>query len=310
MRRFARLAGRLRRAFAPGTPVPGLGPGASVPAEAWDSHAAFMAVREGEGHERLKAQWRMAQQLPAAAGGQGLSGLCACCGILTRLGDPAVPSSFDVREGLACAGCRLNARMRQALGLLVEGFDPATARLYLTEQASPGFVWLQQRYALARGSEFGLDAGRRERLTGWFHALGGKGELVEADVTRLPDADGLLDAIGSFDVLEHVPDYRAALREFARVLVPGGRLVLTVPFLETEAETRVRARLRADGSVEHLLPPEIHGDPVSGGVLCYYHFGWDLLGALREAGFRRAEWVRSFAPELGFYGLWALRARR
>lgn len=66
MSRFARFAGRLRRAFAPGMPVPGLGPGIAVPAEAWGSHAAFMALREGEGHERLKAQWWMAQQLPAA----------------------------------------------------------------------------------------------------------------------------------------------------------------------------------------------------------------------------------------------------
>jgi SAM-dependent methyltransferase len=310
MTRFARFAGWLRRALAPGTPVPGLGPGAAVPAECWDSHAAFMAVREGDGHERLKAQWVMGQQLPAAGAGRGLSGLCACCGGLTRFGDPAQPASFDVREGLACAGCGLNARMRHALALLVEGLDPATARIYLTEQASPGFVWLQQRYAHASGSEFGLDVERRARLTGWFHALGGKGELREADVTRLPDAEAVLDAIGSFDVLEHVPDYHAALREFARVLRPGGRLVLTVPFLETEAGTLVRARLREDGGVEHLLPPEIHGDPVSGGVLCYYHFGWDLLDALREAGFRRAEWVRSFAPELGHYGLWALRARR
>jgi SAM-dependent methyltransferase len=100
------------------------------------------------------------------------------------------------------------------------------------------------------------------------------------------------------------------LREFARVLAPGGRLVLTVPFLETVQQTLVRARLREDGSIEHLEPEEIHGDPVSGGVLCFYHFGWDLLDALREAGFRRAEWIRSFAPEYGLFGLWALRAER
>jgi SAM-dependent methyltransferase len=148
------------------------------------------------------------------------------------------------------------------------------------------------------------------RLQRWFNDLGGQGTLNEADITALRDPDASFDAIGCFDVLEHVPDYRAALREFARVLAPGGRLVLTIPFLETEQQTLVRARLRDDGSIEHLEPEEIHGDPVSGGVLCFYHFGWDLLDALREAGFRRAEWIRSFAPEYGLFGLWALRAER
>lgn len=281
-----------------------------VPGEAWSTREAFLAVREGSGHERLKAQWQMRVQLPIALGEEGLSGLCPLCGVRVTFGVPGDPASFDVREGLACARCGVNARMRQALSLLLDGLDPTTARVYLTEQASPGFVWLQQQVANARGSEFGLDPARRARLQRWFHDLGGQGELDEADITALADADASVDAIGCFDVLEHVPDYRAALREFARVLAPGGRLVITVPFLETEQATLVRARLGDDGSVEHLEPEEIHGDPVSGGVLCFYHFGWDLLDALRDAGFRHAEWIRSFAPEYGLYGPWALRAHR
>ncbi len=281
-----------------------------VPGEAWSTRDAFLAVREGSGHERLKAQWQMRVQLPNALLDEGLSGLCPLCGVRTVFGTPGDAASFDVREGLACERCGVNARMRQALSLLLDGFDLPTARVYLTEQASPGFVWLQQQAPAARGSEYGLDASRRARLQRWFHDLGGRGGLNDADITALPDADASLDAIGCFDVLEHVPDYRAALREFARVLVPGGRLVVTVPFLETEQDTLVRARIGTDGAVEHLLPAEIHGDPVSGGVLCYYHFGWDLLDALRAAGFRHAEWIRSFAPEYGLYGPWALRAHR
>ncbi len=282
----------------------------AMPGEAWASREAFLTVRDGAGHERLKAQWQMGLQLPLACGEEGLSGLCVLCATRRRFGRPGEPTSFDVREGLACEGCGVNARMRHALSLLLEGLDRSRARTYLTEQASPGFVWLAGHAAFVEGSEFGLDDARRKRLQAWYRHLGGQGVLHEADVTALTRGDGSLDAIGCFDVLEHVPDYRAALREFARVLAPGGRLVLTVPFRETEQQTLVRARRHEDGSIEHLEPEEIHGDPVSGGVLCFYHFGWDLLDALREAGFREAEWVRSFVPEYAVYGLWALRARR
>ena len=96
------------------------------------------------------------------------------------------------------------------------------------------------------------------------------------------------DAVLSLDVLEHVPDYRAALREFARVLRPGGQCVLSVPFYVDRESTETLARMDADGRVEHLQPPEYHGDPLGGGVLCFHHFGWDLLAAMREAGFSDA----------------------
>ena len=41
--------------------------------------------------------------------------------------------------------------------------------------------------------------------------------------------DGCADAVGLFDVLEHIADDRACLTEIHRVLKPGGRLFLTVP---------------------------------------------------------------------------------
>jgi SAM-dependent methyltransferase len=55
---------------------------------------------------------------------------------------------------------------------------------------------------------------------------------VCADVQALPFHDSAFDAIKITEVLEHVPDTGAALRECRRVLRPGGRLVATAPFLE------------------------------------------------------------------------------
>jgi ubiquinone/menaquinone biosynthesis C-methylase UbiE len=49
---------------------------------------------------------------------------------------------------------------------------------------------------------------------------------VAADLTRLPYADATFDAIVCGWVLEHLPDPRPGLLELARVLAPGGKLLL------------------------------------------------------------------------------------
>jgi SAM-dependent methyltransferase len=49
----------------------------------------------------------------------------------------------------------------------------------------------------------------------------------------LPEA-GTFDAVVCTEVLEHVPDYRLAMREIARALKPGGRACISVPTALTE----------------------------------------------------------------------------
>jgi len=49
---------------------------------------------------------------------------------------------------------------------------------------------------------------------------------VAADLARLPFADGSFDCITCGYVLEHLPDARTGLAELARVMVPGGRMLL------------------------------------------------------------------------------------
>jgi len=50
-----------------------------------------------------------------------------------------------------------------------------------------------------------------------------------SDATRLPLADGSVDMLIVLEMLEHVPDPAAVVRELARVLAPGGTILLSVP---------------------------------------------------------------------------------
>ena len=53
---------------------------------------------------------------------------------------------------------------------------------------------------------------------------------IVCDITEIPEPDESFDAIMCIEVLEHVPYPVDALREFDRLLRPGGRLILTAPF--------------------------------------------------------------------------------
>ena len=85
-------------------------------------------------------------------------------------------------------------------------------------------------------------------------------ELVEHDVHlvpggRLPFADASFDRVAVVDMLEHVPDDRAFVAELARVLKPGGALVVNTPHLKQSALKRLRDRLGlTDEAHGHLRP--------------------------------------------------------
>lgn len=246
-----------------------------------------------------------------------LEGFCTVCAAPGRfqLGTPEegahAADAPSLRESLACIRCRANARQRAAVAVLRDVLPGLQGSVYLTEQASPLYLALRRMTWRVHGSEFGIGPLQRLRLTAWLWRHGAFGWIRHADVTALAFEDASLDAVLSLDVLEHVPDYRLALRQFARILRPGGNCVLTVPFHDDRRDHVLRARMAADGRVEHLQPPQYHGDPLGGGILCFHDFGWALLDDLRDAGFETTEAVRLQGLDYGWpEAIWVLRARR
>lgn len=86
-----------------------------------------------------------------------------------------------------------------------------------------------------------LDVEMLRRAEGYMEPRArAKVTLAAADALRLPHRDASFDAVFGFGVLHHIPDWRGALREVARVLKPGATYCMEelYPSLYQNAVTR------------------------------------------------------------------------
>lgn len=97
-------------------------------------------------------------------------------------------------------------------------------------------------YRQAETTVVGLDPDTEalETFRGWFKDVPlpqpekRSWGLLRGNAQRLPFGDQSFDVVLCAEVLEHLPDYRSALDEMARVLKPGGRLAISVPKFPAE----------------------------------------------------------------------------
>jgi len=152
------------------------------------------------------------------------------------------PAHFAELARLEAGNFWFRARNRLIVWAL-ERYFPA-ARSFLEVGCGTGFV-----LAGIAGAAPGLRlAGSEAAPQGLEHAARRvpAAELIQMDAQRIPYRDEF-DAAGAFDVIEHIDDDRAVLREIRGALVPGGGLILTVPqhpFLWSAYDTRAGHRRR------------------------------------------------------------------
>jgi ubiquinone/menaquinone biosynthesis C-methylase UbiE len=117
----------------------------------------------------------------------------------------------------ALAGRLINANAFDVRGckrILDAGCGNGRYTHFLLKQADPD--------ALITGFDYSQNMLRRARQ----RLRSDRATQVAADLTHLPYADASFDAIVCGWVLEHLPDPRPGLRELARMLQPGGKLLL------------------------------------------------------------------------------------
>ena len=114
------------------------------------------------------------------------------------------------------------------------------------------------------------------------------------DLQSIDFADESFDVVLTSDVMEHVRDCDAAHAEIFRVLKPGGAYIFNVPYDENAAEN-IQLVDTSTNQDRFLCKPQIHGDPLTAGVVAYRVFGRELLDKLEQLGFT-AEFQRIQQP--------------
>jgi 2-polyprenyl-3-methyl-5-hydroxy-6-metoxy-1,4-benzoquinol methylase len=200
------------------------------------------------------------------------------------------------RERLVCPSCGMNNRVRAAIHFLKEIIKPQPRfSIYISEQNTDLYNRLKKDYPNLIGSEY----------LGHDIPWGGNNEngIRNEDITKLSFSDDSFDLALSFEVFDHVSDYKKAFSESFRILKKNGTLLFSVPFNKNSKKNQVRTQVESTDEITHTLPKEYLGNQLSKqGGLSFYQFGWEVLNDLRAAGFVETETIFVWSKEYGYYG--------
>ncbi len=186
---------------------------------------------------------------------------CPCCGWKVREFANR-GSSFRVRHLSYCPRCDSKARHRRDWLYLKEETNLFSEHIRLLH-VSPKYCFSRHFTKMPNLEYIGVDLDNRRNID------------IKMDVAATPIQSNTFDAIICIHVLEHVKDDRKAMREFFRVLKPGGWALISSPIrldqktVEDPTITSREERKRVFGERSH-----------------YRYYGYDMFERLEESGFK------------------------
>ncbi len=128
------------------------------------------------------------------------------------------------RLNIICPGCHSTDRDRLLHSFLCSGLIPSLGNLRMLHIApEPSlYNWIRSQYRL-RPEDYIAGVKYHE---GYYYDK----NIQLLDLTDLPFEDNSFGMLMANHVLEHIPDERKALTEIFRVLSPGGKTILQVPW--------------------------------------------------------------------------------
>ncbi|MGH8901700.1 MAG: class I SAM-dependent methyltransferase [Egibacteraceae bacterium] len=173
----------------------------------------------------------------------------------------------------------------------VRALDPAPGALVLDVATGTGMLAQELRAAGAR--VVALDLSWRMLQVGARRDRDGRLLWCNADALRLPLEDAACDGVTIAFGLRNLPDPAAGLAEFARVVRPGGRLVV----LEFSRLTCAPLRAAYSSALRHGVPAVarlVSSDPASYRYLSASILAWPdqpaLARVIAEAGWAAVRW--------------------
>jgi SAM-dependent methyltransferase len=221
-------------------------------------------------------------------------GYCPICGQLTIF----LKFNENLRESGRCKVCHSTNRNRQMAVLLLGVIKEAKGLKFKSIKEL-----IKQANILEQLADFKI---YNTETTGCLHNLLKElpnytaseylgteyisGEVINGilhqDLTNTTFADYSFDVVLSSDVFEHIPNPYEGFQEIYRILKFGGRHIFTVPFYSDRYRDEVRSKLQEDGSINHIMPPIYHGDPIrTEGILVYVIFSLEMLVKLSDFGY-------------------------